>query len=88
VVVNDDFWKKIAAEDQKILKDTILEGIQWNNEQILAKEKELLDQFKSQGMIIVEPNVEEFRKAVLETVPKQFEAKWGKGTWEKVEAVK
>jgi tripartite ATP-independent transporter DctP family solute receptor len=88
VVVNENFWKKVPAPEQKILKDTIMEGIQWNNEQILAKEKELLDRFKSLGMIIVEPNVEEFRKAVLDTVPKQFEAKWGKDTWEKIQAAK
>jgi len=64
--------------DQKILQEAVQEGGKWNNEQILAQEKELIDKFKSMGMIIIEPNVEEFRKAVLDTVPQQFEEKWGK----------
>ena len=39
-------------------------------------------------MIIIKPNVEEFRAAVLKVVPKMFEKKWGKGMWEKIEEIK
>ena len=33
-------------------------------------------------MNVVEPNVEEWRKPVLAAVPKLFEERWGKGTFE------
>ena len=35
-------------------------------------------------MTVIEPDVESFRKPVLAKVPAQFEAKWGKGTWDKL----
>ncbi len=86
--MNEAFWKKLSAADQKVVQDAILQGIRWQNEQILAQEKALLDKFKAAGMTIIEPDVDAFRKAVLATVPAQFETKWGKGTWDKIQAVK
>ena len=38
-------------------------------------------------MTVIEPDVESFRKPVLEKVPAQFESKWGKGTWDKLLAL-
>ncbi len=37
-------------------------------------------------MNVIEPDVESFRKQVLSTVPQKFEAKWGKGLWERIQA--
>jgi len=88
VVINEKFWKKLSPEDQKIIESAVQNGIKWNNEQILSKEKALLEKFKEKGMIIIKPNVEEFRSAVLKVVPKMFEKKWGKGMWEKIQQVK
>jgi len=88
VVINERFWEKLSPEDQKIVEAAVQHGIAWNNEQILSKEKALLEKFKEKGMIIIKPNVEEFREAVLKVVPKMFEKKWGKGMWEKIESVK
>lgn len=88
VVINEGVWKKFAPEDQRIIKDAVAAGIGWNNDEILRAEKSLLEKFKSAGMTVIEPDVEEFRRAVLSTVPQQFEAKWGKGTWEAIQAVK
>ncbi len=88
VVINEKFWEKLSPEDQKIVEAAVQNGIKWNNEQILSKEKSLLDKFKEKGMIIIKPNVEEFRAAVLKVVPKMFEKKWGKGMWEKIEEIK
>ncbi len=88
VVINERFWEKLSPKDQKILEAAVQNGIKWNNEQILSKEKALLEKFKEKGMIIIKPNVEEFRAAVLKVVPKMFEKKWGKGMWEKIQEVK
>ncbi len=88
VVINERFWKKLSPEDQQIIEAAVKKGIEWNNQQILAKEKSLLDKFKEKGMIIIKPNVEEFREAVLKVVPKMFEKKWGKGMWERIQEIK
>ncbi len=88
VVINEDTWKKIAPADQKILQEAVRVGILWQNEQIKAQESSLIDTFKAAGMTVIQPNVDEFRKVVLAVVPKKFEAKWGAGMWDRIQAVK
>ena len=60
------------------------EGIAWQNGELLAREQTLVEKFKQAGMEVIQPDVESFRKPVLDTVPKQFEAKWGKGVFERI----
>ena len=38
-------------------------------------------------MTVIEPDIELWRKPVLDTVPKKFEEKWGKGTFESLLAL-
>jgi tripartite ATP-independent transporter DctP family solute receptor len=84
VVINDKFWQGLSAVDQKAISDAVTEGIAWNNQEILSREQSLLDKFKKAGMEVIQPDVESFRKPVLDTLPKMFEAKWGKGLFEKI----
>jgi tripartite ATP-independent transporter DctP family solute receptor len=84
VVINDKFWQGLSAADQKAISDAVTEGIAWNNQEILSREQSLLDKFKKAGMEVIRPDVESFRKPVLDTLPKMFEAKWGKGLFEKI----
>jgi tripartite ATP-independent transporter DctP family solute receptor len=84
VVINDKFWQGLSATDQKVISDAVAEGIAWNNQEILGREQTLVDKFKKAGMEVIQPDVESFRKPVLETLPKMFEAKWGKGLFEKI----
>jgi len=63
-------------------------GILWQNEQIKSQEASLIDTFKAAGMTVIQPDVDEFRKVVLAVVPKKFEAKWGAGMWDRIQAVK
>ncbi len=87
VVVNEAFWQKLSEADRVILQEAVKEGIAYNNAEILQREKDLLAKFEKEGMTVITPNIEEFRKAVLDTVPAMFEEKWGKGLWEKIQAV-
>ena len=87
-VINEKFWQKLTAADQKLVSEAVAAGIAWNDQEIMAREKTLQEKFKKAGMEIIQPDVESFRKPVLETVPKQFEGKWGKGTFEKIVAAK
>lgn len=88
VVISEKVWQKLPAADQAAVSAAVHDGVLWNNEQILAAEKSLRDKFVKAGMTVIEPNVKEFRDAVLSVVPKKFEAKWGAGMWEKIQAVK
>jgi tripartite ATP-independent transporter DctP family solute receptor len=84
VVINDKFWQGLPAADQKAISEAVAEGIAWNNQEIQAAENALVDKFKKAGMEVIQPDVESFRKPVLDTVPKMFEAKWGKGLFERI----
>jgi len=84
VVMNDKFWQGLSSADQKVISDAVAEGIAWNNQEILGREQTLVDKFKKAGMEVIQPDVESFRKPVLDTLPKMFEAKWGKGLFEKI----
>ena len=88
VVINENTWQKLNKDDQRILQKAIEEGIAYNNAEILKREKDLKAKFEQQGMTIITPNTDEFRKAVLDTVPAKFEKKWGKGLWNKIQETK
>jgi tripartite ATP-independent transporter DctP family solute receptor len=88
VVVNEAAWQKIAAADRKVIEDAMRAGMNWADEQIIAQEKSLIDEFKAAGVTIVQPDVAAFRRATLAAVPPKFEAKWGKGTYESIAAMK
>ena len=88
VGMNEATYQKLTDDQKKALHEAMAEGIAWNNQQIIDRENELVDVFKEAGMIVIEPDYEEFRKPVLDVLPKMFEEKWGKGTWDRIQAVK
>jgi len=88
VVINENFWQKLSKDDQQIVRDAVMQGIAYNNAEILKREKDLLAKFEKQGMTIITPDVAEFRKTVLDSVPAMFEEKWGKGLWDEIQNVK
>jgi TRAP-type C4-dicarboxylate transport system substrate-binding protein len=54
----------------------------------MSREQALIDKFKQAGMDVIQPDLESFRKPVLDTVPKMFEGKWGKGLFEQIVATR
>jgi len=87
VIINEAAWQKIPDADRAIVQTEIRRGAAWNDEQILAQEASLAETFKKAGMTVIEPDVESFRKPVLAKVPAMFEAKWGKGLWDRIRAL-
>jgi TRAP-type transport system periplasmic protein len=87
VIVNDGAWQKIPEADRNIVQAAIRSAAAWNDSEILAQEASLADTFKKGGMTVIAPDVESFRKPVLAKVPAMFEAKWGKGLWERLQAL-
>jgi tripartite ATP-independent transporter DctP family solute receptor len=87
VMINEASWGKISPADQQIVQTALNNAIAWQDAEILRQEATLADTFKTQGMTIITPDVESFRKPVLASVPKMFEAKWGTGLWDRLQAV-
>ena len=86
IVVNETAWKGLSPKDQQALKAAIEQHGQAQDNEILGQEAKLVDTFKSGGMNVITPALESFRKPVLASVPAKFEAKWGKGLWDKIAA--
>jgi len=87
VMVNEPAWKKISDADRAIVLAAVRAGAAWNDTEIAAQEATLADTFTKAGMTVIQPDVESFRKPVLASVPQKFEAKWGKGLFEKLQAM-
>lgn len=82
IIVNEAFWKGLPAADRGLLEGAFASNVAWQDKELQSQEATLVDTFKAAGMTVIEPNAEDFRKPVLAAVPKQFEEKWGKGTFD------
>ncbi|MBI1777202.1 MAG: sialic acid TRAP transporter substrate-binding protein SiaP [Proteobacteria bacterium] len=87
VMVNDAQWQKLADGDRAIVQAAIRSASSWNDGEILSQEAGLAEIFKKGGMTVIEPDVESFKKPVLAKLPAMFEAKWGKGLWDRIRAL-
>jgi tripartite ATP-independent transporter DctP family solute receptor len=86
VMINEPAWAKLSAGDQQIVTTALNNAIAWQDAEIMRQEASLAGTFKTAGMTVIQPDVETFRKPVLATLPAMFEAKWGKGLWDKIQA--
>ncbi|MCB0057536.1 MAG: TRAP transporter substrate-binding protein DctP, partial [Caldilineaceae bacterium] len=87
VVVNNDLWQSLPEEDRTIISEAVKEAGAWANSEIEKQEVSLIDEFKGQGITIIEPDVESFRAATMAKVPAMFAEKWGAGTYEKLQSM-
>jgi len=88
VVVNEAFWQGLKPDDRKIISDAVRAGVAWQDDELQKQERTLVDTFKAAGMTVITPDPNAFRAPVLAKVPKMFEAKWGAGMFEKIQAIK
>lgn len=87
VVVNERAWQALPAADRATVKAAIDSAASWQDKEIAAQEATLVETFRKAGMTVVEPDLDSFRKPVLATVPGKFEAKWGKGLWDRIQGL-
>lgn len=87
IMVNEAFWKGLKPADRDVLQAAFATGAAWQDKELLSQEATLVGTFKTQGMTVIEPDLAAWRKPVLDTVPKKFEEKWGKGTFESLLAL-
>lgn len=70
IVVGVDFWNSLTKEQQDLLTSTCHEAGLYQNAIVEKAEKDLIDQFKAEGVTVIEPS-EEFKKE-LRTAAEQF----------------
>ncbi len=87
IIVNDAFWKGLPEADRTLLEAAFAAGTKWQDAELLSQEASLVETLKKGGMTVVQPDLAEWRKPVLEQVPKKFEDKWGAGTFDSLLAI-
>ena len=86
VLVHDATWQKMSAPDREAVTSAIRDAAAWNDAEIARQEATLADTFAKAGMTVIAPDMDSFRKPVLAKLPPMFEAKWGKGLWDRLQA--
>lgn len=87
IVINEEAWRALPAKARDVLRQAIATQAEWQDRTFMEQEASLLETFRAGGMTIVEPDLEDFRKPVLASLPAKFEAKWGKGLWDRIAAL-
>lgn len=86
-IVNETFWRSLAAPDRDALEAAIASAAQWQDAELARQEGELVATLKSAGMEVIEVDVASFRAPVLAKVPAQFAERWGQGTFDTLAAL-
>nr|CAD6605111.1 C4-dicarboxylate ABC transporter [Rhizobium sp. TCK] len=85
LVISNEVWDKMTPEQQQAFQATADEAMKWSEEQHVAQEKALLEEFKAAGLEIYEPDQEAFRNFAQEKYLASDLAKsWPEGVLEKV----
>ena len=86
VAINEAAWSGLTPAQQGILRDALARYGKEQDDEIVRQEAGLVDTFKAAGMQVETVDVDSFRKPVLATLPGRFEARWGKGLWDRIAA--
>jgi tripartite ATP-independent transporter DctP family solute receptor len=86
-VISKGLWAKLSDEDKKIFTEVALEAASRATAEILSKEKELVDFFRSKGLTVTEVDKEDFKNTVLKNVT--FESfGYRKSDYDRIQAIK
>jgi tripartite ATP-independent transporter DctP family solute receptor len=88
LTISADVWKGLSAEQQAKIQAAADRAMQWSEDQHIAQEAKLVEEFKAAGLEIYEPDLDAFRKFAQEKYLGSDLAKsWPEGILEKVAAL-
>ncbi|MBW8282739.1 MAG: TRAP transporter substrate-binding protein DctP [Rhizobium sp.] len=88
LTISADVWKGLSAEQQAQIQAAADKAMQWSEDQHLAQEAKLVEEFKAAGLKVYEPDLDAFRKFAQEKYLGSDLAKsWPEGILEKVAAL-
>ena len=89
IAISNKTWNSLSPEQQKNLKAAAQAAAQFNNDNRIKEEAQILDFFKKQGLKVNKPDQEAFRKAVQAAYDKSEMAQsWPKGLMDRINATK
>ena len=87
IAISDKSWKSLSAAQKQKVKAAADAAAQFNNENRIKEEAQLVDFFKQQGLTVTTPDVDAFRKHVQQVYAGSELAKsWPKGMLERINA--
>lgn len=88
LVVSKEVWEEMSADEQSKFQAAAEEAIAWSTEQHLAREQELIEFFKKEGLAVYEPDVDAFREHAQKMYLESELAKdWPDGMLERINAL-
>ncbi|MCF3640266.1 sialic acid TRAP transporter substrate-binding protein SiaP [Rhizobium sp. TRM95111] len=86
-IVSQSRWSQLSDEDKQIFSDVMQEAAARATAKIVAREKDLVQFFKDQGLSVTEVDKADFEKTVVEKVTME-EFGYRKADWEAIRAIK
>jgi TRAP-type transport system periplasmic protein len=87
ISVSNKAWQSMTPEQKKAVQLAAQAARDFNNENRIREEKELLAFFKKQGLTITTPEVKAFRQAVLQAYQQSsYSQQWPAGLLERINA--
>ena len=85
IAISNKTWNALNATQKQNLKAAALAAAQYNNENRIKEESQIVDFFKQQGLQVSTPDVDAFRKSVQDSYAKSEYAKvWPAGLLERI----
>lgn len=87
--VSNKLWNSLSPDQKSKLKSAAQSAANYNNENRITDEKQLVDYFKSQGLSVTTPDLDAFRKTVQAVYLQSDYAKvWPKDLLERINATR
>jgi tripartite ATP-independent transporter DctP family solute receptor len=87
VCIHEATFNRLSAADRETLRSVVADAARWQDELLAGQERELLGTLRTQGMNVIEPDLESFRRPVIAALPPRFESRWGRGMWERIQGI-
>ena len=89
IAISNKAWNALSAAQKQKVSAAAQAAAQYNNENRLKEEAQIIDFFKQQGLSVTTPDLDAFHKAVQAAYQASDYAKvWPKGLLERINAVK
>jgi TRAP-type transport system periplasmic protein len=88
ILISRSVWEKLDAEDQNALSEAMEPTEEWSNNQNEEIMSKAIKGLQDKGMIILEPDLDAFKKTAAEAIVKELDGKlWPAGLYEKIRSM-
>lgn len=89
ITVSNKLWNGLTADQKAKLKAAARSAAKYNNENRIRDEAEMVDFFKSQGLVVTTPDLDAFRTAVQQAYLKsEYVKDWTPGMLDRINATR